>query len=76
MAGAATSEKGHQVSSGLRCPKCNCPDLRAWVTRNKGETRSRVRICRHCGHRVLTKETIIGNLSNTGRKPKNKPKGK
>jgi transcriptional regulator NrdR family protein len=61
--------------SGLRCPKCHCADLRAWSTRDYGSTRNRVRICRHCGHRVLTKETIVGNLSNTGQKGKKKPKG-
>jgi len=44
--------------------------LRAWQTRNRGETKSRVRICRHCGYRVLTKESIVGNLSSIGRKKK------
>jgi transcriptional regulator NrdR family protein len=63
------------MSQGLTCPKCGCADLRAWTTRNAGATKSRVRICRNCNHRVLTAEKILGNLSSTGRKPKDKPPG-
>ncbi len=45
---------------GLRCPRCHCTDLR-----NTGGTvlhyrsKIRYRVCRHCGQRVRTRETIL-----------------
>lgn len=59
---------------GMHCPKCFCADLRAYYTRRERERVRRVRICRHCGARVLTYEVIDREieaprkniLSNTG----------
>lgn len=45
---------------GLHCPRCHCRDLR-----NTGGTvagvrsKIRYRVCRNCGQRVRTKETIL-----------------
>lgn len=59
---------------GMKCPKCHCADLRAYYTRRERDRVRRVRICRCCGARVLTYETIDRELekpqkgitSNTG----------
>ncbi|NIP26657.1 MAG: hypothetical protein GWN94_19800 [Phycisphaerae bacterium] len=51
---------------GLKCPKCGCADFRTedgrpWKTVTTvpipGAVR-RYKICRHCGKRIRTKETI------------------
>jgi len=55
-----------EASKGLQCPRCGCRDLldasgRPWpVTHTITMLRSirRYRICRHCGAKVRTKETI------------------
>lgn len=61
---AAKSSMGTNL--GIRCPKCGCADFRdeegrPWEVTNvvkiPGATR-RYKNCRHCGHRVRTKETI------------------
>jgi transcriptional regulator NrdR family protein len=44
--------------TGLSCPKCGCRDLRAYYTRAKRDYILRKRICRHCGHEVITRERI------------------
>lgn len=49
--------------NGLACPQCGCSDLRASYRRPfKGGFR-RVRVCRNCGHRVMTFESITGNAN-------------
>lgn len=45
-------------STGLECPKCGCRDLRVWMTRRERSRIRRVRICRHCGQRVISYEAI------------------
>lgn len=45
-------------NTGLSCPKCGCRDLRAYYTRPKADHILRKRICRHCGHAVITRERI------------------
>lgn len=47
------------ISSGMRCPVCDCCDLRAWATRRRAERIVRVRVCRNCGERVTTVERLI-----------------
>lgn len=47
---------------GMHCPQCNCADLRAYYTRRETKRVRRVRICRHCGTRVQTFETIDREL--------------
>jgi DNA-directed RNA polymerase subunit RPC12/RpoP len=41
---------------GLRCPKCGCGHLPVRYTRQQSGHIMRVRKCRHCGHRVVTRE--------------------
>jgi|JRYL01.1.fsa_nt_gb DNA-directed RNA polymerase subunit RPC12/RpoP len=41
---------------GLRCPKCGCGHLPVRYTRQQNGHIMRVRRCRHCGHRVVTRE--------------------
>jgi hypothetical protein len=43
---------------GILCPRCGCPDLRVYRTSRRERSRVRVRICRHCGRRVQTREQI------------------
>lgn len=44
--------------AGMGCPNCGCKDLRAWTTRKVRNRTERVRVCRYCGTRVTTYETI------------------
>lgn len=41
---------------GVRCPKCGCRHLPAIDTRRRGRFMVRIRECRHCGHRLRTRE--------------------
>lgn len=54
---------------GMECPKCGCHDLRAWYTRRESKRVRRVRICRACGVRVQTFESIDRELPTPPRKP-------
>jgi len=45
---------------GIRCPKCNCRDLRVIQTWHGPGVIKRSRVCRHCGHRFPTRETVNG----------------
>ena len=66
---------------GMKCPKCHCYDLRAYYTRRERDRVRRVRICRCCGTRVLTYESIDREIdspkreqsSNTGTAQKELP---
>ena len=44
---------------GIECPKCGCRhfDVR-WTRHRVGSVRRR-KVCRNCGHRILTGERII-----------------
>lgn len=46
---------------GLRCPSCGCPELPVLYTRKslKGIIQ-RVRRCRHCNRRIITREQALG----------------
>jgi hypothetical protein len=54
---------------GISCPKCGCRDLRASYRKPFNGGYRRVRICRHCGHRVLTFEGITGNANRRPEQP-------
>lgn len=45
---------------GFVCHKCDCVDFRVWSTRTAINRVIRVRICRHCGYRIVTHETPAG----------------
>jgi hypothetical protein len=52
------------------CPRCGCADLRQYKTILMATRIVRYRICRHCSHRVLTRqplETIIRDVSGNGK---------
>lgn len=53
-----TQAKPPLRQTGLVCPRCGCRDLRAYYTRAKQDHILRKRICRHCGHEVITRERI------------------
>jgi len=42
---------------GLRCRACGCPHLPVLYTRRKPGHILRVRRCRHCGRRMITRES-------------------
>ncbi|WP_428937779.1 hypothetical protein [Fontivita pretiosa] len=46
---------------GLACPRCGCRHLRVIYGKPKpGGALMRVRECRHCGRRIVTREKPIG----------------
>jgi Zn ribbon nucleic-acid-binding protein len=54
------TKKATERITGLACPKCACRDLRAYYTRARLNHILRKRICRNCGHEVITRERIGG----------------
>jgi len=47
-------------SPGLVCPRCWCAHLPVVYTRERDGYVQRVRECRHCGRRMVTRETVAG----------------
>jgi len=43
---------------GLRCPQCGCGHLPVLYTRQQRDHVLRVRCCRDCGRRVVTRERV------------------
>jgi len=50
------SKKPAEPEKGIRCPKCNCGDLRVLYTRKAKRGIRRVRRCRFCGRRISSIE--------------------
>jgi len=46
---------------GVSCRKCGCADLRVIQTWKGVKVIKRTRVCRHCGTRTLTRETVAGS---------------
>jgi len=44
---------------GIRCRACGCADLRVSYTAQGRGYKTRIRFCRHCGRRVVTREVEI-----------------
>lgn len=42
--------------AGIRCRKCGCADLPVAYVRHLSGYTQRVRHCRHCGRRIVTRE--------------------
>lgn len=42
--------------AGIRCRKCGCADLPVAYVRHLNGYTQRVRFCRHCGRRIVTRE--------------------
>jgi transcriptional regulator NrdR family protein len=47
-------------SLGIECPKCGCRHFRVVYTRPQPKAIIRLRECRHCGRRLLTREQVPG----------------
>jgi hypothetical protein len=47
-----------RYDEGLMCPDCHCRDLRVYATRRRGDGVLRIRFCRHCNRRIITRERI------------------
>jgi hypothetical protein len=54
---AAPPAPCHPPPRGLECRGCGCRDLRVLYTRYRAGSIVRVRACRHCGRRLVTRET-------------------
>lgn len=57
-------------ASSLSCPKCGCVDMMAYKSVQMVSRILRYRACRHCGHKVITRqpnETILRDVSRPGR---------
>lgn len=48
---------------GPMCPSCHCRHLPVYATRHRLNFTIRIRFCRHCGRRVVTRELVIGAVS-------------
>jgi len=46
--------------TGLACPRCGCRHLPVHYTRKRRGHVLRLRICRHCGRRLATRERSSG----------------
>jgi hypothetical protein len=55
------AEYSAEAGNGLRCPKCNCADLRTSYRKPLPNGFRRIRFCRSCGHRIETTEHISGS---------------
>jgi hypothetical protein len=50
------SDLQNRDAVGLACRKCGCRHFETVYTRPKPGCITRLRACRHCGHRMLTRE--------------------
>jgi len=51
------------TGEGWECPRCGCCDWRVIESRQYGDIRKRIRMCRHCGKRLNTVETLAEKRS-------------
>lgn len=56
MAGASESSND---AEGIVCPKCGCRHMNVSYGRKQLGFVQRVKYCRNCGQRVLTREAIV-----------------
>lgn len=49
-----------QPDNGIKCPVCHCHDMRCYRTIRNQDKIVRIRVCRHCGKRVVTHESLPG----------------
>ena len=52
------NQKPNRGGVGLACPACGYRHLPVWYTRQKPGHVLRVRVCRHCGKRIPTRERL------------------
>jgi len=53
-----TVKKQPKTLPALACPACGCRHLPVYRTQQRPGYIVRQRICRHCGRRIITRETI------------------
>lgn len=49
--------------TGFECRSCGCRHFYVVYTRPTEQGITRVRACRHCGRRFVTRETLLGDPS-------------
>lgn len=49
--------------AGFECRSCGCRHFHVVYTRPTERGINRVRACRHCGRRIVTRETLLGDPS-------------
>jgi DNA-directed RNA polymerase subunit M/transcription elongation factor TFIIS len=49
--------------AGFECRSCGCRHFHVVYTRPTERGVTRVRACRHCGRRIVTRETLLGEPS-------------
>ena len=47
-----------EPEQGLECPTCGCRHLPVLYTRHRDKQTIRVRQCRNCGRRIVTRERV------------------
>jgi hypothetical protein len=51
--------KQEDPGRGIECPKCGCHHFLVWYTRPLVGQIKRVRVCRHCGRKLITFERAL-----------------
>jgi len=54
-----TNSEQAQGTQGIECRTCGCRHLPVDCTRQRGNSVIRYRVCRHCGTRTTTRETVV-----------------
>ncbi len=49
-------------AAGFECRSCGCRHFHVVYTRPTERGVTRVRACRHCGRRIVTRETLLGDV--------------
>ena len=57
--GPAGKPQSEAHDSGVQCQRCGCRHLPVYYSRRCRGFTLRVRVCRNCGQRLTTRETII-----------------
>jgi len=50
-----------EVPKGLICRGCGCGHFDVFYTRSTAHGITRMRVCRHCGRRMVTREAPVGS---------------
>ena len=60
IAAVEGAEKQTEAQAGLCCRACGCRHFQVYSTRRRDRYVQRVRVCRHCGKRLVTNERAVG----------------
>lgn len=50
------------AEKGIKCPRCESPDIKVYYGRLGENCYYRQRECRDCGHQFMTCESVLGSL--------------